>query len=160
MNSYWGRWNVCVQRCMFTYKAMCLNRFECTLTKIYVHSQQSWNFTDLKVHFQRWMYIWKVYEPFKYRVKYSLVTKLYILRKMNAHLKLNVLTDHLHLAYLSQSLYRIFPTVSCKSHNFYFIWKGHIRRIFLLFWNHVYDYRSNCTLFGPTSGQARIVDLY
>jgi len=55
-------------------KQCTFNRFECTLTKIYVHSQQSLNlqslmatnkdvctittlqFTELNVHLQRWMY--------------------------------------------------------------------------------------------------------
>ena len=37
-----------------------------------------------------------------------------------------------------------------KSYSFYLIWKEHIRRI-LSFWNHVYDYRPNCTLFSSTA---------
>ena len=72
MNSYWGRWNVCIQRCMFTYKlkhcastdlnvhlqgfmykanTVKIYRFECTLSKMYVHLKSLYAFL-----IQSWMY--------------------------------------------------------------------------------------------------------
>ena len=62
-----------------------------------------------------------------YRVECTLVTKLYTLIKMNAHLKVNVLTEHLNLAYSSQDLYNKFSTdsdlnsPSCKSHVIFYL---------------------------------------
>ena len=117
--------NALLQRFMYTANKVNIYRFECTLSKMNVHLESLCAFL-----IQSWL---------------NTCNKAVHTKKDECHLKLNVFTDRLHLAYPSQNLYGMFSTVSCKSHNFYLIWKELIR-ICLLFWNHVYYYRPNCTL--------------
>lgn len=110
---------------MFTYKAMNLYQFWKYTYKDLCTQPTKLKFTELNVHLQRCMFTWKVYVPFKYRVEWTLGTKLYSLIKMNAHLKLNKLNGHFNLANSSQNLYNIFSTDSdlnpaCKSHIYFF----------------------------------------
>ena len=105
--------NVHLQRFMYTANKVKINRFECTLSRMKVHLKSLYAFL-----IQSWMYT---------------CNKVIHSKKDKCTLEIECTYWPLTLSISSQNLYRIFSTVSCKTHNFYLIWKEHIRRIFFYF---------------------------
>ena len=118
--------NAHLQRFMYTANKVNIYRFECTLSKMNVHLESLCAFL-----IQSWL---------------NTCNKAVHTKKDECTLEIECIYWPLTLGIsISKFVRNIFHCLMQKS-NFYLIWKELIRRIFLLFWNHVYYYRPNCTL--------------